>query len=71
MTVTESVNRGIKQNTFRVLKGAMMPAVLVEVGFISNAEEERLLSTADYQDRLAETLYRGLIRYKDIFRAWR
>ncbi len=67
VTVTESVNRGIKQNTFRVLKGAMMPAVLVEVGFISNAEEERLLSTADYQDRLAETLYRGLIRYKDIF----
>ena len=67
VTVTESVNRGIKQNTFRVLKGATMPAVLVEVGFISNAEEERLLSSADYQNRLAEALYRGLMRYKDIF----
>ena len=67
VTVTESVNRGIKQNTFRVLKGATMPAVLVEVGFISNTEEERLLSSADYQDRLAEALYRGLVRYKDIF----
>ena len=67
VTVTERVNRGIKQNTFRVLKGATMPAVLVEVGFISNAKEERLLGSADYQDKLAEALYRGLVRYKDIF----
>ena len=67
VTGPERVNRGIKQNTFRVLKGATMPAVLVEVGFISNAEEERLLSSADYQDKLAEALYRGLVRYKDIF----
>ena len=67
VTGTERVNRGIKQNTFRVLKGATMPAVLVEVGFISNTEEERLLSSADYQEKLAEALYRGLVRYKDIF----
>ena len=40
-TGAEKINRGIKQNTFRVLKGATMPAVLVEVGFISNPEEEK------------------------------
>jgi N-acetylmuramoyl-L-alanine amidase len=67
VTGSERVNRGIKQNSFRVLKGATMPAVLVEVGFISNSEEEKLLSTAEYQDKLAEALYRGVLRYKDLF----
>jgi N-acetylmuramoyl-L-alanine amidase len=66
-TGTEKVNRGIKQNTFRVLKGATMPAVLVEVGFISNPDEEELLKTRDHQDRLAEALYRGVLRFKDVY----
>ena len=66
VTGAQRVNRGIKQNTFRVLKGAAMPAVLVEVGFISNADEERMLTTAEYQDQLAEALYRGVLRYKDL-----
>ena len=63
----ERVNRGIKQNTFRVLRGATMPAVLVELGFISNPDEEKLLGSAEYQERLAEALYRGVRRYKDLF----
>ncbi len=63
----EKVDRGIKQNTFRVLKGATMPAVLVEVGFISNPQEEELLGSAAYQDRLAEALYRGVLRFKDVY----
>jgi N-acetylmuramoyl-L-alanine amidase len=66
-TGTEKGNRGIKQNTFRVLKGATMPAVLVEVGFISNSQEEELLKTHDYQERLAEALYRGVVRFKDVY----
>jgi N-acetylmuramoyl-L-alanine amidase len=60
----ERNNRGIKQAPFRVLMGATMPAVLVEVAFITNAEEERLLRTSDFQDRLAEAIYRGIVRYK-------
>ena len=67
VTGTERVNRGIKQNSIRVLKGATMPAVLVEVGFISNPDEERLLVSPAYQDKLAEALYRGILRYKDLF----
>ena len=67
VTGTKRVNRGIKQNSFRVLKGATMPAVLVEVGFISNPDEEKLLLSPAYQDRLAEALYRGILRYKDLF----
>lgn len=46
-------NRGVKQAAFDVLVGAFMPAVLVETAFISNPEEGRLLSTADFQQKLA------------------
>ena len=67
VTGAKRVNRGIKQNSFRVLKGATMPAVLVEVGFISNPDEEKLLLSSAYQDKLAEALYRGILRYKDLF----
>ena len=67
VTGTKHSNRGIKQNSFRVLKGATMPAVLVEVGFISNVDEEKLLGSSDYQDQLAEALYRGVLRYRDLF----
>ncbi len=66
-TGTEKENRGIKQNTFVVLKGATMPAVLVEVGFISNPHEEELLETREHQERLAEALYRGVLRFKDVY----
>jgi len=66
-TGTEKENRGIKQNTFVVLKGATMPAVLVEVGFISNPKEEELLETREHQERLAEALYRGVLRFKDVY----
>jgi N-acetylmuramoyl-L-alanine amidase len=67
VTGSERINRGIKQNSFRVLKGATMPAVLVEVGFISNPDEEKLLVSSDYQDKLAEAIYRGVLRYRDLF----
>jgi N-acetylmuramoyl-L-alanine amidase len=67
ITGTEKGNRGIKQNTFRVLKGATMPAVLVEVGFISNPQEEELLKTRAHQESLAEALYRGVLRFKDVY----
>ncbi len=46
-------NRGVKRAPFRVLVGALMPAVLVEVGFISNPREADLLGTAAFQDKLA------------------
>ena len=66
-TGEKKINRGIKQNSFRVLMGATMPAVLVEVGFISNTEEEKRLKTIDYQEKLAEAIYRGVLRYKHLY----
>ena len=57
-------DRGVKQAPFRVLMGAMMPAVLVELGFLSNPEEETKLQTSIYRRELAESLVRAVIRFK-------
>ncbi len=62
--VTGSATRGVKQAPFRVLVGATMPAVLVEVAFISNPREEKLLASADYQSKVAAALLRGIARYR-------
>lgn len=62
--VTGSEGRGVKQAPFRVLVGANMPAVLVEVAFISNAEEEKLLVSDGYQRRVAQALMRGIAEFE-------
>ncbi|HXK12409.1 MAG TPA: N-acetylmuramoyl-L-alanine amidase [Vicinamibacteria bacterium] len=62
--VTGSEGRGVKQAPFRVLVGAAMPAVLVEVAFISNPEEEKLLASDAYQAKVAASLARGIERFR-------
>ncbi len=62
--VTGSEDRGVKQAPFRVLVGATMPAVLVEVAFISNPEEEKLLASEAYQSKVAAALARGIERFR-------
>jgi N-acetylmuramoyl-L-alanine amidase len=62
--VTGSEGRGVKQAPFRVLVGAAMPAVLVEVAFISHPDEEKLLTSDTYQAKLAAGLMRGIRRYE-------
>ena len=62
--VTKTQMRGVKQAPFRVLVGAAMPAVLVEVAFISNPEEEKLLTSDAFQGKLATALMRGIARYE-------
>jgi N-acetylmuramoyl-L-alanine amidase len=57
-------SRGVKQAPFYVLGGAAMPAVLVEIGFISNAHEEERLQDEGYRDRIARALAAGLAAYK-------
>ncbi len=46
-----------------VLRSPDIPSVLVETGFISNNSEERLLASDDYQQQLAEAIYKGLRNY--------
>ncbi len=58
-----TTNRGIKQAPFKVLTGVACPAVLLEVAFISNAQEERKLLTEEYQLKVAEAIYKGLSNF--------
>jgi N-acetylmuramoyl-L-alanine amidase len=64
-SVTDIRNRGVKQAPFKVLVGATMPAALVEIGFISNPEEEAKLSTEAYQRSIAQALLQAVRKYKD------
>lgn len=57
-------DRGVKQAPFRVLKGATMPAVLVELGFISNPDEEKKLQDSGYRDQLLDALVTAIARYR-------
>ena len=54
---------GIKSARFEVLKGARMPAVLIEVGFVSNTNEERMLKNGFYREKIAESIAEGINRY--------
>lgn len=56
-------NRGVKQAGFVVLMGAQMPAVLVEVGFITNPREEKLLATKAAHREMARELSEAIRQY--------
>ena len=58
-------DRGVKQAPFRVLVGATMPAVLVEIGFISNPEEERRLRDPAFLQDMVNALVRAIEAYRD------
>ncbi len=57
-------NRGVKQAPFRVLLGAAMPAVLVELGFLSNPNEETKLQDPEYREQLVDSVVRAVMRYR-------
>lgn len=63
-------NRGVKQAGFRVLRGAKMPAILVEVGFISNRSEARKLRSSKFQKKLVESICAGVRNYKEWVEKW-
>lgn len=56
-------NLGTVSDNFTVLVRTTMPSILVELGFLSNATEEKLLTTKDYQIYCAQGMYKGLLRY--------
>jgi len=61
--LTGTRDRGVRQAPFRVLMGATMPAILVEVGFISSPDEEARLSDPDYRNRIVEALDKAIHDY--------
>lgn len=58
-------NRGVKKAPFVVLIGANMPSVLAEIGFLSNARDEKELMKPEARQRMAEALAKGIAHYAD------
>lgn len=58
-----NVQRGLKENPWFVVRMAKMPAVLAELGFITNPDEAALLQDPEYLKKLARGLYNGLVSF--------
>jgi len=55
---------GVKQAPFVVLIGASMPSVLAEIGFVTNAQEARLVKSNGYRQRIADALFAAIKKYQ-------
>lgn len=62
-------DRGVQQAGFLVLYRTAMPSILVEIGFISNPDDEKYLVSAKGQDNIALSLYRAFSEYKKAYEA--
>lgn len=56
-------NRGVEQQNFQVIWQLDYPAILVELGYLSNAFDDRIISNEDYQERMADALFEGIYNY--------
>jgi len=56
-------NRGVKQARFYVLRNTQMPAVLVEVGFVTGSYDSQILANPDDRTRIAEAIAQGILQY--------
>ncbi len=60
----KSKNRGVKQAGFHVLIGASMPNVLIEAGFLTNANEEKNLRNTKYRQNIANSIYKAIVKFR-------
>jgi N-acetylmuramoyl-L-alanine amidase len=61
LRVYPTSNRGVKRNNYFVLRNNRRPAVLCELGFVSNPQDNRYLQNATYRQRLAERIADGVV----------
>ena len=62
-TMAKRYDRGVHQAGFLVLHATTMPSILIELGFISNAEEEKFLNSADGKEKLSKSIANGFENY--------
>ncbi|WP_035155156.1 N-acetylmuramoyl-L-alanine amidase CwlD [Cohnella thermotolerans] len=62
-TLGNTNRTALTNSTVYLLKSLPMPAALVEIGFLSNPGEARMLADENYQKKVAAALYRGILRY--------
>ncbi len=64
IAATKRNNRGVRQAGFLVLRATSMPSVLIELGFISNTEEEKFLNNSSNQTKICQAIYQAFANYK-------
>lgn len=62
--LTSLHSKTVQQAGFAVLKSPDVPSILVETGFISNPKNEQSLRTAAYQQKIADAIFQGIVKYK-------
>lgn len=60
-TILPECNRSAKSGDYYILNCTQYPSMLIECGFLSNAREEALLVTSEYQDKVAYAIYSGIV----------
>lgn len=60
----KTINRGVKFADFFVLRATKMPAILIECGFLSNPEEEKMLNNQNYQTQIGLAIAKGIVNYQ-------
>ena len=76
-TIADCIQEQFKQNLdksikatspgdYFMLKCSAAPSVIVECGFLSNEEDEKLLQTADYQEKIIDSIYKGIVNFFQI-----
>ena len=63
VNATGAKDRGVHVATFHVLRNTSMPSVLVETGFLTNAEEAALLKTDAYRSKIVQGIFDGVVQY--------
>lgn len=63
VSTTKMVNRGVKQAGFWVLYKVSMPSILIEMGFLSNSEEEKYLADEKHKADIADAIFRSFASY--------
>ncbi len=63
----EIPSRGLKEQSWYVVRNAKMPSVLVEIGFITNEPEAALLAQPEYLRKIANGIYNGIVSFIDYF----
>jgi N-acetylmuramoyl-L-alanine amidase len=60
---TPLVNRGVKQAAFYVLRGTYAPGILVELGFMTNAKDQKVMNDKKGRTKIANAIYKGVMKY--------
>lgn len=64
-SIANRPNKGVKQDVFLVLRETSMPACLIELGFITTPDEERMLNDETSMDNIARGIYNAFAKYKN------